>query len=210
MSGSPFITTANQSGEMLRLVNWVIRANRDIQNKEREWNFLRQTFFFNTTATVQIYAPADAGIPLLQSWKLDSLRFYNAAVGTNREQWMIFVQWEDFRDLYLIGANRGVQGPPRFFAIQPNKSIIFWPIPDDIYTIDGEYFIYEQPLVNDSDVPLFPQQFHDVIMFRALMWYAAYEEDGALASYAKTEYMRLLSELECDQLPAIQMGEPLV
>ena len=57
----------------------------------------------------------------------------------------------------------------------------------------------------DSDVPIFAAQYHDAIMYRALMYYGEFEGDGTVIATAQSEADRELGALEAAQLPGISM-----
>jgi hypothetical protein len=61
--------------------------------------------------------------------------------GYNDEQFITYMQWDDFRDFRLRNASRFATGRPINFSIDPDKNLVVWPIPSDVYTIDGEYWM---------------------------------------------------------------------
>jgi hypothetical protein len=201
-------TTANQIGELGRIVNWVQDAYVDIQEKHDQWGFLRQDFTLPLTIGVAFY-PATS-IPGLSIWlksnPYDSLRCYLAT--TDDEQWLTYRSYEEFRGLRLRGANRSVSGRPQDFTISPNNDLMVWPIPDQAYSIDGEYVKSASKFTIDSDVPVFAD-FHMVIVWSALMKYASYAAEPSLYAQAQKEYGRLINKLELKYLPTISLGEAM-
>ncbi len=212
ISGSGPGSVLNQSGEMLRVVNWIAYAYEDIQNRHENWEFLQTGFTFNTIINTQNYTIDATGVTELCKWKVDELgdfRSYLAATGTSDEMELQYVEWETFRTLYLFAANRSVTGRPMYFTVKPDKSLSFWPTPNVVYTIDGEYFKRPQVMVANTDEPIIPQQYQMAIVWRALIDYAAYESAPEVYSSAELNFKRIMMKLEIDQLPPIWPGDAM-
>ena len=83
-------------------------------------------------------------------------------------------------------------------------------VPDAVgYTIVGDYYSTPAQFVNDTDTPIasFPDRYWMMIVYRAKMYYATFEENGALYASAAMDFNKMLSKLEFDQLPPIGYGE---
>jgi hypothetical protein len=204
IAGNGPTTTINQSGELGRLVNWIKQAYLDIQDKNTSWNFMRKTFTFDCVIGTQNYDGSQ--IPDLRNWKPYSNRIY---LNTPNNEWFLqFIPWEEFRDYRGFGASRAQTRRAIECTINPAKELVLWPIPDNTYTVTGEYFRTPHVMLLDADVPLFPQ-FHMCIVFNALMRYASYVADPSLYAYAQKEYLKTISMLENDQLEQIKFAGPL-
>lgn len=204
IAGETPYTVVNQNGELGRIVSWVNQAYEDIQDKRDDWWFLRNTFTFNCVVGTSEYAKTI--VANLANWKKNSLRIYLST--TIDEVWLNYIEWDDFRDTRLMGANRTVTGRPIDFTIKPDRSIVFWPIPDQIYTITGEFYRVSASMSANADVPLF-DHFHMAIVYNALMRYAAYSSDPAVYASSQKEYGRLMAKLESDYSSIITLGSPL-
>lgn len=80
-SGTGPLTTANQTGELQRLVNWINDAWLDIQSLRTDWDWMRSTFSFPTVSSQGIYTTSQMGIPTWSNVDVDTLRNYvNPAV----------------------------------------------------------------------------------------------------------------------------------
>lgn len=210
-------STLSQTGEMLSVVNWLDDAYEDIQNENGgKWLFLTADFTFNTISGTNTYTPTDAGLTEHQNWKNESeddwFTCYLTSVAD--EQNLIFVPWDDFKNSYGFGSNRTQTGRPQVYTIKPNKSLVFFPIPDDAYTIGGEYFKRPHRMTTNADAttgtPIFPRQFHMAIVWRAVMLYAGFESTSATYAHAQREHGRLYGQLCVDQLPAWGMAGSLI
>ena len=202
ISGSGLVTTANQQGEYKQAINYINTAYQDIQNIHVNWDFLRKDVAFNTIDNVNTYFDTSIGLSNLGEWSLDSMRIYLAANGVNNEQYLIPVDWDDFRDSYLFGSSRIQKGAPNTIARKPDNSLILYPIPDAIYTITGEYYCDPFTLYSDTDKPVFPARFHMIIVWRALMFLSTQLNAQELFAIANMEFRRLLFKLEQFAIPS--------
>ena len=188
----------------MNVVNWIADAYEDIQDKHADWSFLRNDFSFNCVSGTGVY-PAST-VTDLANWKRDSLRVYLTT--TDDEQWLESRAWENFRDIRLMGSSRTQTGRPIEFSIKPDKSLIVWPIPDDTYTINGEYYKVAQVMADDTDEPVFDRH-HMAIVYNALMRYAAYVAEPSLYARAESEHKRLIRKIERDFTNGFTIGGPL-
>lgn len=209
ISGSGPASVVNQTGEMKRIVNWINRAYETIQTMHQSWNFMRPSFSFQTIQDVSEYLPTAVGISDHGSWKLGSFRCYLTSAGVNDEQWLTYYEWDTFRDVFVFGGMRGSRGRPIAYAVKPDQSIVFYPTPDREYTIVGERQRRAVKMVNNTDVPLFDEDLHDIVMWRALMYYAVYESAPELHAEGQAEFSRLLKILRQRQLPEMQLAGSL-
>lgn len=194
-----------QKGEMLRVVNWIKRAYREVQNLHPNWNFLRFDFSFPTIVAQGTYTRASISLTELTRWKLDTFRAYLTASGQIDEQWLIYVPWPIFRDQYLMSANRTVQGRPQWFSIKPDKSVAVFPLPNDAYTIVGEYWKRPQLVTANADLFTIPEEFEDVIVGLGMSYYGAYEAAPEVYAEGVSRHNAALSGLQRDYLPEIAM-----
>lgn len=201
ISGSGLVTTVNQQGEYKQIVNYINTAYQDIQNLHINWDFLRKDLSFNTIESVNNYLDTSIGLTDLGEWSLDTMRIYLTSEGVNSEQDLIPIDWEEFREMYQYGSTRSQIGLPNTIARKPDNSLILYPIPDNVYTITGEYYREPFTFVLDTDKPAFPQRFHMIIVWRALMFFATQLNAQELYAVAQMEFRRLLFKLEMFALP---------
>jgi hypothetical protein len=205
MSGNTVATTVGATGDAQRLVDWYQSAYADIQNLHAQWDFLRAEFTGATVAAQSVYDPVtDWSLTEFGRWKRDSFRCFLTSVGRSGEMLMTDWDWQSFRDTYGWGVYLTNQGRPVSCSVRPDKKLQLYLVPNDVYTVTGEYFKKRDVLSGDSDTPIFPEQFHEVIMWRALTLYGGREAAGEQYDRGKEEYKRILAELERDQLPDMQ------
>jgi hypothetical protein len=207
---SVLTTTANQTGELARVVNWVQAAWMDIQAMHQDWQWMRKSTSFVTVSGQALYEPvADIGITDLGQWTLDTARNYPTTVGNAGEIFMSYIDYEMYRDSYLYGALRYATSRPTVFTITPDKSIGLGIIPTSDYTVTLDYFSRPTEMADDTAEPELPDQFHLAIVWRALMFYGSFEAATESFQRGRNEFTVMIDRLEIDRLPKIQMGGPL-
>ena len=207
LSGTGPITVADQSGEMGRVVNWIIEAYEYIQNLHTDWRFLQTSFNFPTIIANAEYTPASVSIDDLSSWVTDDLRVYLVEAD---EDYLIYKPWEGFRQVYQYGSSRSQTGRPTVFTVKPDESLFFFAIPDAVYTIDGQYFKKPDIMSIDTDSPVFKSNYHMAIVWKALMLYGAYAGAPDAYAHGENEYKKIARKMEFTELPKFSYGEPLV
>jgi hypothetical protein len=209
VSGPTLSSAQNLSGESARILAWVQQAWIDVQTSKEDWLFLRETFEFNTVASQWEYTAANAGLTDFGNWKRDSFRASSVNNLYRDEQLLNYMDWTTYRNLYRYANMRNTLARPVVVSITPNKDLAFGSTPDQIYTINGEYYTQPVSLTADTDIPGIPARFHMIIVYRAMMYYAGYESAAEVLARGDFEYRRLYSRMEIDQLPTIVSGPPL-
>lgn len=207
-----------QTGEFADMVRWYARAYREIQNRHKDWRWLRRTATVSTTASDDTYASSDftdstdaAAISRFGSWRLqhaeDPPKIYLSSSGVGNERWLVYTPWDWFKSIYKIGTQN--TGTPAHITVDPNNNILLGPSPNDTYVVTVDYYMSSQELAANSDTPEMPARFHDLIVYRALEKYAYRESASEVLMRAQTEARRLMRQLEADQLECPYFGGPL-
>lgn len=163
---------------------------------------------FPTEIGKAVYTAAEAGITDLETWSVKDcdMRVYDSI---SNEQFLAYLSWDDFRAVYIQGTSRTQTGTPESYTIKPDNSIMFYPIPDKVYTIDGQYFKTPKEMTGNTDIPPFPETYHMAIVWSALMMYCAFDSIPDLYAQADSKYRKLVRKLEMEQLPRMRYGAPL-
>jgi hypothetical protein len=206
MNASRPVTTVNVSGEEAKIVDWVNMAYRDILTMHEDWRFLYDDFSFQTTIGKTQYTPTEAGIADLKNWITDDVRYYRELPNEND---LFHCGWEEFKRVYLFGSARTQEGEPAQFSIMPNRTFVIWPIPTEVFTINGWCFKKGLDMVLDTDEPIFSEEYHWLIVWRAITYYGADYVEADRYSHGEREYRRIKGNMEYNELPAFQRGAPL-
>jgi hypothetical protein len=217
-SPKPAAVTA-QIGELNRLVNWVVDAYSEIQDM-RDWRWMRKKFTFDTTDGVNVYAPGvvtdvdDAAvISRFKSWRLDDRlnppKLFLTSSGVESQVFLSWTRWDNFSYLYETGALQSQTSQPVHITINPKDEIQLGIAPNDIYTVRGEYHRSAQLLAADGDIPEMPVQYHNIIMYKAMLWYGYYESAPEIIARAEKGYNLLMNQLRKNQETTFRVGGPL-
>ncbi len=214
-SGKPE-TVTDQTERLGRIVGWVARAYRNIQNAERYWKWLEDTVTKNLTEGVDEYSASALGLTRFSHWLPErpgaqaTFTLYETSVGQADEGHLRYVPWGDFQPIYDVGSNASQTGKPTIFTITPANAVQVYPIPDNTgFTMRARYYKSDQALAADDDVPEMPAHFHDAIMYKALEYLCIFDEESEKRLTWHNEYQRVMSNLRGDQLPQIKLGGPL-
>lgn len=197
-------TTLSQSGELLQSVGWLDTAYASILRERYDWQFMVADYEFSITEGKSEYTATEAGIDDLSKWVVSDMTVYSD--GYDDEQGLTFCQWKPFKSTYLRGTSRTTTGRPQIVSVKPDNSLIFSAIPDRDYTCTGEYRRRIVELADDDAVPVFPEDFHMIIVWRALMFHGSLHAETDKYAHGLREYTKLFAEMCNSQLPMITRG----
>lgn len=219
-SAAAITTVVGQTGQALRIVNWIKRSHTEIQRRHDNWRWMRSRFTVNTVASDGEYAYSDctdsrlsATITRFGRWipfddgGAANLKIYLTSGGVSGERWLVNIPWDYFQSVYRRGPQN--DGPPVHVSIDPQDNLVLGPKPDAVYTVSGEYQMSAKIFSADSDTPEFPSDFHDLVFYRAMEKAGRFSAAGEVLARGQVEGARLMRQLENDQLPNITVGEPL-
>lgn len=210
-----------QSGlsmESTRFKNWVRDEWLRVQSSHPDWQFLRVTGEFTTTANQAQYTAQQAeatsdgtnsGTAILADWKRDSFRLSTSGASYADESILGFQPWDVYRNMYQYGNMRAVRSKPVLFTVDPQKNLWFGATPDAAYVVNYEFYRTPQSLSADADEPLCPARFHDLIAFRALRAYGIFMSAPEVIGRADSIIDSMYPDLANDQLPPMMSGNPL-
>lgn len=191
-------SVVGQSGLNKKAVDWVNRAWTEIQNLN-DWDFLWNTSYFSTVIGQQNYDPVDnlALSPTLYKWINSSVRITQSS-GTG---YLTYVPWATWvRTTFSSGK-------PTSFTIRPDNLISFNTLPDEIYTIYFDYYRTPQRLSTNTDELLLAEQFHDAVLYKAILYVAAEQDAPELYQDAQSQLNIRLSAMGTSVLPTITLAE---
>jgi hypothetical protein len=198
-------TVANQVGELKRIVDWVRESWREVQGR-RKYNFLWEAAQLTLPIGENVIA---ASIPASR-YQTDTAR---RTTVTSDGMEIEFIAWEDWSRHY-DAAYVAAGNAPTAWTIRPDNALVFNGKPSLITTGGALAFTVEryklpQALVADGDVPAMPEDLHDLIVYKALVRYANFDEAGVQRQTAVAEIGRLERDLAARCLPQMSLGGPL-
>lgn len=186
-------STLNQRGEALQFVNWLDDAWLEIQGL-MNWPSLWEQ------ATVTIAAGNS-----LMAQGVQAKRYVKDSAFVGGMQ-LGYVPWDDFRLAWpsLQAADR-----PTCWTIRPDRAFVVNAIVQSGVAVQVERFKQPQRFTSDTEVPSLFEEHHMMIVWRALMLYASFDEAGVIYRRGASEYA-LMKRLAAGDLPEMAAGEPLL
>lgn len=188
------VTVTNQVGELRNVVRWIAEAALWIDNLWADWRYL--WFAMDATvATRELPPPPDGTIP--RRWNRNAV-WVNYGTGQARQ--LKFLEYDEFNQLYL--ARPQTNAVPSRFTIRPDNKLMFNCTPATAIPVHVEGWRRPIRLVENTDTPAMPADFHRIIVARAAIMYGNREAAGEIISGMEAEYADLLEKLQSDQLVA--------
>jgi len=206
VAGNGPLAVTGQINEYARLIEWIQLAHQEIQAKFYDWGFLWAEGSFSTVQDQGSYRLTDSGSMggagnVIEN--LAKLAKYNPESGMtgpkiwiNGTQQLAYIRWSDYDNARYTGS-----GKPCAVTIKPNGDFLLLPAPDAVYPITFEYYQTPQVLVLDADIPRMPERYQHVIVARAMVFYANYENAPEIKNDGLERYKEAIDQLEADQLP---------
>lgn len=95
-------------------------------------------------------------------------------------------------DSYVASSGR-----PRIYAIDASN-LRFYPTPDAVYSMSLRYWKNPATLVNDTDIPGIPADYHDLLATWAKARLYEYEDDVSMAQYFQAKFTTDLNAAAAD------------
>jgi len=197
-----------------RLINWIQQAWIDIQDDQDQWDFMvnrvridvaKSQYSYDIRSLVdaveeeEIY---DELIPFVAVFDKQYIWFVDGSISPPTRNKCYFIPPERFygyRDRY----NGSTFGIPFGYSIDRNNCLDFTTSPDkDTYYMEFEYKRLPQVLENDADVPmvLFKRQYHILIVYAAMLFYAGFDETSPQWKRASKLYRDKMNKLRLSEL----------
>lgn len=215
--GSAPTAVTGQSGIEDEIVRWVKRGWVEVQQSRREWGFMVKpvTFVLAASASTVSASTVDSNyawlLPFTPLRSGPHVLVYATSDGIGAEGPCWFIPYEMWRGSAVYDLGTRPVGRPSFFTVRPDRTLQFHSVADQEYTVRADVRVRAQVLSADTDTPenwpsagqgLLPE-FHDVIVWRAVMYYCQSREGAdKLYATAQAEYRRLFKLLCNHYLPA--------
>lgn len=200
------VSVENQTGEALRVVNWVAQANIDIINDQgMTWNFVRKDVAVKLTAGKGTYSFSELNLADGVQWDTRSMRIAMNP-DLSDETFVSHMGFAAFRDYWLFSSRRTMQSRPLNASVDGNTHLVVGPIPDQDYMLALQYDGMPSPLIENGDKPFFPERFHMAVVWRALRNYGMFEAAPEVVARADLEFKTVMLQLTIDQAPEVTCG----
>ena len=181
MSNTAPATTIAQTGDYAEAVRYIDMAHASLQAEHFDFKYKWIDGSFVTIATTQDYAGPSS--PAIQTWAKNRF-FYN-------NEPLPCIEWEDY-----VPDTSLENGEPDCVVILPNNKIRLVPTPNDVYSIAAEGWRENLIFTADADEPLFHEDFHWLIVARALIMYGNFESAPECKAQGEEIYNELYPKYE--------------
>ena len=189
VSGVGPVSINDNRAEYQRLIKWIREANAEIQGKYANWRFLWRQGEHETEPGRAFYLVGDALTDSINVYRPDTFKVDGETLTE-----------KDFFDPQMK-LDATTYGKPSLVVVQPDNSQCVWPIPDKVYTITYEYYLKPQQMKEAEDIPLIPETWHKIIVYRAMMMYGYYENAPEVENAGAEGVAVMMPQLEANQLP---------
>ncbi len=202
MSGQDTLptTVVDQAQQMRLVVDWIARADIQIQTLWSDWRFMRKQ--------VQVSVPADSRYinATHTNYPTDLSRWHRGCIFYGNPNTPDAVQIEhmahdDFSAQYGWQIFTPKETLPVIAAIRDDETIAVWQPYNQPWIFQGDYVRKSTKMAADADISPIPEEFHDIIVYLAKMFYAEDEESPEVFSTAQMRYREWLERLEAHSLP---------
>lgn len=182
-------TVVGQKGRMKLVVDWVNRANREIQAA-------RNDFSFRVRAVDFLVEPDDEVIRMIETHPdIESINEMTASVrDSSGAQPISPVAWQQYR-YQRLSALQTTTGLPTQFSVDTVGDIHLIPKPVSDVIFRAEVKLSPQTMTADDDVSYIPTQYHDAIVYKALTYFYKYDESEGQLREAERDYMPIFNNL---------------
>lgn len=202
------VSVLSPVGRQEKIVKWTVQAWEMIQRERRDWTFRRKQFSHALVIGQTGYTATEMGITDFGGWLVNrdgykSFTLYDSTIGRSDEGALRLVSYEDWLSLYDIGAPDSQR--PNHIALGFDRKLYLGPPTDAAYVLRGWYQRSIQTLAANADEPYIDAEYHQAIVWRALMLMSDDDEDVAGSGSHMQEYRRIYSAMAREYTPKIEV-----
>jgi len=190
------IDVASTRGIQSAVTDFINKAQRDIINSEVEWPFTVQNESDTTVDGQRLYAfESDA-----KTLKWSTFTVQETA--SLPEKRLSYISYDEYLDLYHetdTNPDGSAEGLPEYVYHTPDNKYGLSPTPDkSTYTIRYAYYATNTDMAANTDTPVIPDRFHDVIINRAKYYAYLLRSDPQAAQFADRDYVAGLRRMRVE------------
>ena len=196
-SGDGPANVAGQTGYSAKIVAWVQDAYREVQASPALQNCL-----WGMATLVLVPGVASYTLPApFARMVAGGVYLHQGATKLCLDE----MPWRVYRD--VPGT---VNGAPISYAMSPNNELWLYPTPQAADTLEYEYERTPDVMADNVSLPIIPVEYHMAIVWRAVMYSAAHDENQALFQTAQANYRQIMNKLAINELPPMAVSGALV
>lgn len=138
------------------------------------------------------------------SYEINKSSFY--LIDPDRPTERIRLRWSSFEEFQQLTTNEivGVFGVPTNVTETPDGRFDFYPRPNKQFRIVFTYTTTPQELDAEGDIPICPVEYHDIIVYRALTYYADYADKPQVKARAEGRWQLYKNRMDVNKLPELK------
>lgn len=221
------LSAVGQRGEFARVAQWIRTSWDELQVHSADWFFRWREFQVPLDAgytTFGINPQSAASLPKLAIGQMTLIRANGQATRLQHLHVDFFRERFGARQQQGATADGGFttlaqssfptgglspaadRGYPSAFTILPDRRVRFDRALIEDSDLQGRYQVPTQSLAADADIPNMPEEYHNAILYRALVKYADFEEATGLRQTSRDHESHWLNAMRRDLLPQIKVG----
>ena len=180
------------------LAKFIAEAWYDIQDLRRDWPFLRASVSFSTVAGQSEYTLTNIGATDIARW-IDMIYYTDASGGIHELGYMNY-------DTYILDAmSSKSQSTLDTYAVDPVDKHLYTNVPDAVYTVTGHYITTPTVLAANTDIPLLPVAFHNLIAYQGAAQMCAFLSNANMYNILIQKADSMMGSLMRSELPSRKM-----
>jgi hypothetical protein len=183
-------------GIQTSVADFINKAQRDIINSEIEWPFTVVNQSFTTTAgTAEYNRESDA-----KTVDYDSFTIQESADTAERKlKYISFNEYLEQRNEADTNPNVSTRSLSEYVYTTPDNKIGLSPVPDkSTYIVRYYYYQTTTDMAVNTDTPIIPERFHDVITNRARYYAHMLRSDVQFSQLASRDYAEGLTRMRVE------------
>lgn len=202
MQGTGPTTVSNAQGIEAVIVRFVRDAYVDIQNLREDFKFLEGSQQFSTQINTDTYAYLSIfGTPTPSIKKYN----YDSFIITDSSGMKSYMQYVDRDQLEAFYLNESGTDIPQYFTEDPSTgSLTLKPTSNGTYTVNFRYQKNPEILTIDSQIPLLPSAFHNLITYKAVEKLSVYLGSPQIYKAYAVEAAKMAAQLMRSELPKMK------
>lgn len=209
-------TLVGTTGLTDKFKRWVKQAWKKIQLERPDWYFRGEEQVIQNITSAALNEGVRVPTSLMPSTAVPSWNFvlrYDIYIhlqndATDVPTLLRYIPWNNWYEGYgrsdaqlEYNESESETSRPQRFTISPTGEMWINPIPDDTYEIQLFGPKKLQELSVDADEPFLPENYHEMIVWRAVREYGMYHQDVAVAERARANYIPYKKGLDEEYLP---------
>lgn len=185
-----------------RLIDAASDAWLEILREPYKWRWRRRTATPVAVAVgLKTYTSSDLGVAG-EIWRLKRPSLYYAPTmyvdGQLGTEWALdWIEYDEYRARYVATYTDDAQ--PLHWSVSPTEELLIGPGPSQAYMLRFDYYTAANPLVDETDAPDMPVEYHPLVVWRALMDVAAIDAAPEVYTRAMNNYNKMLNALIRDE-----------